>query len=388
MDRRLQYVIFKSVHCISFVLLISTASTAQPNISFRKHVVHPAFVSEGAATGDVNRDGRIDILAGIYWFEAPSWKKHLIHTDTLDPVPRYSTSFLNFSDDINNDGWIDLVRFNLPGAECVWYENPGAKKGLWKSRMILKTAGIESPAFVDVDLDGHRDIICNDIVRREVIWLKSPAAANDTIWTRYVISNDTLRATHRYTHGLGWGDLNKDGRNDFIVRTGWWESPVNVTSSNWTFHPSDFGADCANMYAIDADGDGDADVVSSSAHDYGIWWYERNGSQTSLHEISTLFSQSHAMVMEDINSDGHPDLVTGKRYFAHNEKDRGALDPAVLYWFEFVPGKNPQWKPHMVDDNSGIGNNFAVTDINKDGLPDIIISNKKGVFFFEQVRSK
>jgi hypothetical protein len=40
--------------------------------------------------------------------------------------------------------------------------------------------------------------------------------------------------------------------------------------------------------------------------------------------------------------------------------------------------------PHLIDDNSGIGLSFVVQDINKDKLPDIIVSNKKGVFFFEQ----
>jgi hypothetical protein len=90
--------------------------------------------------------------------------------------------------------------------------------------------------------------------------------------------------------------------------------------------------------------------------------------------------------MPDINGDGHPNLITGKRYRAHNERDPGAFDAAVLYWFKFIRGKNPQWIPHLIDDNSGSGLSFVVADINNDKLTDIIISNKKGVFFFEQIR--
>ena len=100
--------------------------------------------------------------------------------------------------------------------------------------------------------------------------------------------------------------------------------------------------------------------------------------------IFKSFSETHALAMEDVNKDGHPDLVTGKRYFAHNEKDPGASEPAVLYWFEFRPGKTPLWFPHLIDDNSGVGLQVIVKDINKDGLPDIIVANKKGVYFFEQ----
>ena len=359
-------------------------------VVFRKHILSNIFVSEGVATGDVNRDGKMDILAGNYWFRAPDWKRNLIHTDTLNPVPGYSTSFLNYSMDVNNDGWIDLIRFDQPGGVCMWYENPQNKKQLWQAHLILKTAGNENPAFADVDRDGRMDIICNDIIAKEVIWLKSPATKNDTLWLRHIISNDPGLGTDKYTHGLGWGDINKDGKNDVIIKSGWWQSPENVNTSNWQFHKADFGADCANMFMLDADKDGDGDIISSSAHDYGIWWYEQqqndNGNPEWIkHTISKIFSESHALALEDINGDGYPDLVTGKRYYAHNGGDPGGHEPAVLYWYEFMPEKIPTWIPHLIDTNSGIGLSIVVQDINNDKKKDIIISNKKGVFFFEQL---
>lgn len=355
-------------------------------VVFKKHILDPAFVSEGVAVGDVNKDGKTDVLTGTFWYEAPSWNKHRIHADTLNPVKGYSTTFINFSLDVNNDGWIDLIRFDQPGATCTWYENPKNKKQLWESHLILSTAGIESPAFVDVDGDGKKDIICNDITAKQVIWLKSPVKKADTSWQRFIISSVQGRATHQYTHGLGWGDMNKDGRNDIIIKNGWWESPMDVKSGEWKFHEAPLGEDCANMFALDADLDGDQDVVSSSAHKYGVWWHEQTRSGWITHEISNLFSQSHALACTDINGDGHPDLISGKRYLAHLEGDPGTYDPSVLYWYEFSPGKDPKWIPHLVDNNSGVGNNFQVQDITDDKLQDIIVSNKKGVYFFEQVR--
>lgn len=360
-------------------------------VIFKKHVVSNVFVSEGAATGDVNKDGRIDILAGQYWYEAPSWKRHTIHNDTLNAPKGYSTSFLNFCMDVNNDGWVDLIKFDVPGGECTWYENPQKENTGWKRRLILASAGIETPLLTDVDGDGRKDIICNDAEQKQVIWLKSPVGKSDTTWQRYLISSNPDRATHRYTHGVGWADVNLDGRKDVIVRTGWWEAPANVKQPEWAWHPANLGDDCANMFTLDVDLDGDMDIMSSSAHNYGIWWHEQQknaqGESTwTAHDISKSFSQSHSMAMADINGDGHPDLITGKRFGAHNENDPGAAEPAVLYWFECLPGKTPRWIPHEIDDNSGIGNSFEVTDINKDGLLDIITSNKKGVYFFEQIR--
>jgi hypothetical protein len=372
-------------------VLVNAQNVNASPVKFKKHILLNKFISEGVAVGDVNNDGKTDILAGTSWFESPTWKQHTLHSDTMNPIPGYSTTFLNFCMDVNSDGWNDLIRFDQPGAVCAWYENPKNRKGLWQSHNIISSAGMETPAFADVDGDGRKDLICNDTRLKQVIWLKSPTAKNDTVWQRYIVSNDTALATHRYTHGLGWGDINKDGRNDVIIKTGWWESPGSVKASDWKFHSADLGEDCANMFVYDVDKDGDQDVISSSAHDYGIWWYEQKqdgGGNISwvTHEISKLFSESHCLAFEDINRDGHPDLITGKRYFAHNGGDPGGMEPAVLYWFEYAPGKNPSWTPHKIDDDSGVGNSMVVKDINGDRRTDIIISNKKGVFFFEQLK--
>ena len=256
---------------------------------------------------------------------------------------------------------------------------------------IYDHIGNESPAFVDIDGDGRPDILCNDPVEKKMIWFKSPSVKGDTVWKKYIISNNPDLATNLYTHGLGWGDMNQDGRPDVIITKGWWESPKDVTQSDWSFHPADLGDDCSQMYSLDLDGDGDSDVISASAHNYGIWWHEQVRDENGKiffkhHEISRAFSETHGLALADINGDGFPDLVTGKRYFAHNGKDPGAFDPSVLYWFEYRPGRSPKWIPHLIDNNSGVGLQVIVKDINQDGLPDIVVANKKGVFIFERIK--
>lgn len=365
-------------------------SSVVPDPRFIKHIIFPKFISEGVAVADINHDGLTDIIAGAYWFEAPGWNKHEIAApQQYDPSTQFSNTFLNFTLDVDQDGWTDVIRISLPGEEAVWYKNPGKSTDHWAMHWLLTNAGNESPAFVDVDGNGRADLVCNDPVAKEMIWLQSPVAKGDTTWQRHVIAKGSMPTTGRYAHGLGWGDMNDDGRKDIIVTTGWWECPNNPAEVAWVFHPVDFGDDCSQLYAIDLNNDNRPDLVSASAHNYGIWWHTaiRTSNEPAVwqhHTIFDKFSQSHALALADVNADGHPDLITGKRYFAHNGKDPGALEPAVLYWFEYKPGKTPQWIPHLVDNNSGVGLQVVVQDINKDGRADIIVANKKGVFFFEQ----
>jgi hypothetical protein len=374
-----------------------------PQITWKKTIVDKVFRSEGVAVADVNKDGKLDILVGDYWYEAPDWKKHEIRKSDkpngFDPAG-YSTCFACWADDINGDGWPDLVVVGWPAKEAYWYENPQGKDGHWKQHLICKSAANETPQYVDLLGSGKRVLVAAMQPQGQMAYFK-PGNDPTQPWEMHPISEPSTKekripGTDQYSHGLGVGDINGDGRLDVICTGGWWEQPEKDDGKPWQFHPANLGEACADMFAYDIDGDGKADVISSSAHGEGIWAHlqkpgKDSGAPTFLKQtlFKDIFSQSHAMQLVDINGDGLKDLVTGKRYWAHGPKgDVKPADPAVLYWFEAKKSKDGiiSFVPHKIDDDSGIGTQFWVGDFNGDKLPDIVISNKKGVYLFEQVR--
>ncbi len=87
----------------------------------------------------------------------------------------------------------------------------------------------------------------------------------------------------------------------------------------------------------DVNGDGLNDIICSSAHGYGIFWYEqvRRGSQITWkqHVIDDTWTQAHSLVLADLDGDGVPELIAGKRFMAHNGGDPDANGPLGLYYY-------------------------------------------------------
>ena len=95
------------------------------------------------------------------------------------------------------------------------------------------------------------------------------------------------------------------------------------------------------------------------------------------------FSELHAIDLVDMDGDGVKDIVTGKRFWSHGRTgDPDRNNAAVLYWFKIARGadKRVDFIPYLIDNDSGVGTQVVAGDINGDGLPDVVVGNKKGTF--------
>ncbi len=417
--------------------------------TFKKIQLTDKFWSEGASCGDFNRDGKMDIVSGPFWYEGPDFKKvHEYYPATekftvknadgstkeipgfegaLGTNNTYSKNFFAFTYDFNKDGWQDILILGFPGDESWWFENPKGKEGHWLRHTTLDVTDNESPTFLDLTGDGKPEIVCSSkgfLGYAESDW-KNPT--NKFIW--HTISPDMKYG--RFTHGLGVGDVNGDGRKDILEKDGWWEQPESLAGDPvWTRHQFPFAtAGGAQMYIYDVNGDGLNDVITSlAAHGYGLAWYEQlpkirdegeipfqqhiilNADKTP-NEFGLSIAQLHAIDLVDMDGDGLKDIITGKRFWAHGSHgDAEPNAPAVVYWFQLVRTredtpptqtidgelarsastlkKTAMFIPHLIDNDSGIGTQVVATDVNGDKLPDVIVGNKKGTFVHHHERKK
>ncbi len=355
------------------------------------------FTCEGASIGDIDGDGRFDVVIGPFWWSGPGFaERHRYYDGQAFDSDGYSDHFFSWVRDLDGDGDGDILVVGFPGEAALWFENPGAVDSeSWQRHLVIEHVDGESPLWTDLFGDGREELVA--LTGGRLCWF-APGTDPSAPWSVHPLSEDL--GLGRFTHGLGVGDVTGDGRADVLLRDGVWVQPASLEGDpTWRHVEVEFGAGHggAQMLVTDVDGDGDGDVITSrNAHGYGLAWFENvdpsadhlsfeqhdiMGKAPGASGCPLAVSELHALALADINGDGVADFVTGRRYKSHKFEAPGATDPPYLLWFETLRGSDGvSFQPHIIHDHSGVGTQVCVGDLNGDGWSDVVVGNKLGAF--------
>ncbi len=364
------------------IVRVREAKVVEPKVGegFKLHVINADSRYEAAGVLDVNRDGKLDILSGGFWYEAPGWEKHFVRE--IKEEGNYFYDFANLPMDVDGDGWTDTVGAAWHNKMVYWVRNPGKTGGAWPVFEIDTPGNMETALAYDINGDGQMDLLPN--IMTAVAWYefhRDVAAPGEARWEKHELPKEAAG------HGIGAGDINQDGRCDIVAPRGWLEQ----TATGWQWRSEfDLGSTSIPILVHDVNGDGTPDLIWGLGHNYGIYWLQQksaNGQRTwEKRLIDESWSQPHFMVMADLDNDGKAELVTGKRYYAHNGNDPGENDPECVYYYKFHTATK-DWTRHTIHAGGrvGFGINTAVVDIDGDGDLDVVAPGKSGLYLLENL---
>ncbi len=387
----------------------------EPRIAFLSHRLGNDH-AEGISLLDMNGDGFADLLSGAYWYENPGanggeWKRHQFRTVGIHN--EFVSDCGEWIVDVDHDGLPDLVTTGWIANGLWWYRNPGPKATaagtMWKAEKITDSFDTEGGAFADINGDGKPDVALAHYNRSGVLWVD--------------FSKDKPRVHHlggraEDGHGIGIADINGDGKADVLTTHGWFEQ-IDADNDKWKWHGDwDIGDAGFPILGYDVNHDGKLDLIYGQGHGYGLYWLEQAGTADHplwiRHTIDESFSQSHALLLADIDGDGAPELITGKRYRGHSGNDPGSYDPVVVYAYKF-PSKaqldaarssaegtkgtmetmriadsasDPVFTRYALSVNgtASAGTQFIAADLDHDGDLDIASAGKLGVHVLENLK--
>lgn len=298
---------------------------------------------ERHAIGDINRDGRPDvvivdnILSDIRWFENPGkdsiaqpWKLHRVAQPKEVPGS-YDVALA----DLDADGDLDVASSSWVGQRFDWFENvgsPGHGEKWLRHEIAAKIGETRTIAVADFNRDGKPDLLGTSRTGNQIVWFANSGKPATEPWKPTVLDDTTIAPTHGHPT-----DIDGDGDLDVLMA---------------------FGLA--------------APVAANSPDSHQVAWYENVGkpglgNEWKKHFIAGGFAQGFEAVAGDLDGDGDQDVVA-----------TGWSPTGQLAWFENTGDLQTGWKQHSIKQNWSNAVTVILADLDNDGRLDIVACAERG----------
>lgn len=337
---------------------------------FVEQIVAVGKANHESRVGDLNGDGKMDILSKPYGYGSPGFQIFLQHENPIE-IDSWQRHFIGDLPnrgmfvkiaDLNNDGYKDII------TGAWWWENPGSVSGIWK-RKLIGTPLNNMFEVLDIDNDGHIDIVgtqgFGSATNRSFAW-----AHNDGKGNFQVLTNIDSCQTGDFLQGSAVADFGNERQialswhkgSDGIYMISIPENPIN---KQWTNKLATSYTLKEAISTADIDKDGDIDMCLGN-----VWLENQDGEWIShtIGEVSDIDPKGEPdrNALIDINNDGRKDVVI-------------ALEKGVhALWFECPENPKEPWKRHIIGTIEGQGFSMDVKDIDRDGDFDVVFGEHRG----------
>ncbi len=332
--------------------------------AWKKQRVQSGISAEGTAVGDLNADGRDEIVCGPYWFSAPRegpfsgqpWRTHAL-------APGFRELCRAVIIDVNGDGHLDviLVEDEYPDGRLAWFEN--------RLHVGPEAQWIEHP--IDAPFNFAHSLRAWREEKTKAVHIFA-GEMNEGGWAapynwgarllEYTTADrgKSWRQKSLYegegTHEAVRAELDHSGKYvifghaaQILAKTGYtgWiqmfrprEKQSALTQYKHQFIDRQKPYTGIDIHAVDVDGDGVVDIVC------GAWWYKNPGW-----ERHTIPGVAQIINVYDLDRDGKAELIgikpktTGKDFY-------GALC-SELVWLKPIDLEKDLWEEHSIGTGDG-----------------------------------
>lgn len=414
-------------------------------ISWKEHLIDDEALSggvklrgaDGLQMADLDRDGILDIVSVHEDNHHIRLAFGSSDPDKWDLITLAEGEGAKAAEDVsvadaNRDGWPDiLVACEL--AHLIYFQNPGKniRSGRWLRVIpqITKNRGSWIRAFfADFDGDGRMEVSAankgdhlpeGETIRskafspKEISWFRLPEDPLDGDgWEEHILAKVRIPMNARPVDLDSDGDLDIFSGSRFEGRIFWFENmgcrpprfeehAIDVTNRTIPQRGGVRHLTGISVAFCDINADGRLDIVLQEAPPILVWLEQPENIHDAwiVHLVGNLRPDvSAGVATADINSDDHPDIITGG--YSQDPRDHDGEDVTVssrvgrLCWFEHPGDPINPWIRHDISRRKrGMYDMFLPRDMDGDGDMDFVTTRGNsdsfdGVLWLEQVRTK